>query len=218
MTLMRRPFGVLGGTFDPIHLGHLAIAEQAAETLDLEVVIFVPAGLPPHKRDQTVTSAHHRVAMVELAIAGAPRFRVSRCEVDRPGPSYTVDTVRLLTSGALGEHRPEPVVILSAEAVRGLRTWHEPDRLLDLCRVAVVPRRGYEPPSAARLAELFPGRQDRFVLLDGPDLGHSASDIRSRVGSGRSVRYLVPPAVEGYIRTHHLYRPASTGEALIDGG
>jgi nicotinate-nucleotide adenylyltransferase len=202
-----RPWGVLGGTFDPVHWAHLAIAEQTRQALDLEKVLFVPAGIPPHKRDQMVTRPSHRVAMLELAIAGNPGFRLSRVEVDRPGPSYAVDTLETLAAGSRSEGRPEPVMILSAEALRGLNAWREPERVLDLCRMAVVPRRGYPTPGGPWLAEHFPGREARFTFLDGPDLGHSASDIRRRVSEGRSIRYLVPEAVEAYIAEHALYPP-----------
>jgi nicotinate-nucleotide adenylyltransferase len=202
-----RAWGVLGGTFDPVHYAHLVIAEQTREALDLEKVLFLPAGIPPHKRDQLVTGPSHRVAMLELAIAGHPHFRLSRLEVDRPGPSYAVDTLEELASMSRSERRPEPVMILSAEALRGLNAWRDPERVLDLCRVAVVPRRGYPMPGQPWLAEHFPGREARFTFLDGPDLGHSASDIRRRASEGRSIRYLVPEAVESYIAEHALYPP-----------
>ncbi len=201
----RRAWGVLGGTFDPVHFAHLAIAEQTREALDLERVLFVPAGLPPHKSDQLVTQPTHRVAMVELAISDNACFRLARLEVDRPGPSYAVDTLEVLAAESRSEGRPAPVMIVSAEALRGLTAWRDPERVLDLCRMAVVPRRGYPTPGAPWLAEHFPGREDRFVFLDGPDLGHSASDIRRRVSEGRSIRYLVPEAVEAYIAEHSLY-------------
>ncbi|MEA2623860.1 MAG: nicotinate-nucleotide adenylyltransferase [Chloroflexota bacterium] len=202
-----RRSGILGGTFDPVHLAHLAIAQQAVEELGLESVLFVPAGMPPHKGDQIVTPVAHRVAMVELAIAGNACFRLSRIEVERPGPSYAVDTLAQLTSEGGALEGQEPVFILSAEALRGLPTWHEPDRFLSLCRVAVAPRLGYAPPQRSWLEEHFPGRADRFTFLRGPDLGHSASDIRHRASEGRSIRYLVPDAVAAYITRNRLYPP-----------
>jgi len=199
-----RPWGVLGGTFDPPHYAHLAIAERTRETLGLAGVLFVPTGIPPHKGDRIVTPPSHRMAMVELAISGNAAFRPSRLEVDRPGPSYSADTIELLRT------RPayaaaEPVFILSVEALAFLNTWHEPSRLLRLCRLAVVPRHGFRTPSRAWLAEHFPGQESRFVFLDGPDLGHSGSEIRRRVAAGQSIRYLVPPAVEAYVAEHRLY-------------
>jgi nicotinate-nucleotide adenylyltransferase len=200
-------WGILGGTFDPIHYAHLAIAESAREELGLAGVLFVPAGLPPHKPDRIVSAPSHRAAMVELAIADNPAFRLSRMELDRSGPSYSVDTVRLLLE-ADPEGSPERYVfIVSAEALASLHTWREPRRLLELTELAVVPRLGVRSPGRAWVAEHFPGQEDRVLFLDGPELGHSASDIRRRASQGRSIRYLVPAAVEAYIKEHSLYPP-----------
>jgi nicotinate-nucleotide adenylyltransferase len=210
-----RAWGILGGTFDPIHLGHLAIAEHAREVLDLEGVVFVPAAQNPLKRDQPVASALDRVAMVESAIAGNEHFRVSRIELERDGPSYTLDTLEAFRADDryAGAGRPEPALILSVEALRGLPAWHRIDRILELCRVVIVPRRGSQPPEPGWLEATFPGRHSRFVMLDGPDLGHSASDIRARAAQGRSVRYLVPDDVEAFMRRRSLY-----GAPAADGG
>jgi nicotinate-nucleotide adenylyltransferase len=200
-------WGILGGTFDPIHYGHLAIAESAREELGLAGVLFVPAGLPPHKPDRIISAPSHRAAMVELAIADDPAFRLNRIELDRSGPSYSVDTVRLLLE-ADAEASPERYVfIVSVEALASLHTWREPRRLLELSVLAVVPRLGARSPGRAWIAEHFPGQEDRVLFLDGPELGHSASDIRRRASQGRSIRYLVPPAVEAYIKEHSLYPP-----------
>jgi len=203
----RRPWGVLGGTFDPIHLGHLAVAEQTRQDLDLAGVLFIPAAQSPLKPERPVSPDTQRVAMVELAIAGNEGFRVSRMEFDRPGPSYTVDTlVALHAAGTIaGDGVPDPVLILSVETLPALVHWREPERLLDLCRVAIVPRRGYEGPQPGWLEARFPRHADRFTMLDGPDLGPSASDIRARIAAGRSIRYLVPDAVARYIDTYGLY-------------
>ena len=205
----RAPTGILGGTFDPIHLGHLAIATEAREALGLDRVVLVPAALPPHKRDRVITPAADRVAMVELAVAGDPSLSVSRIELEREGPSWAVDTVRAFADAAAAEGRDEPVFILSAEALAGFPTWREPDRILDRCRIAVVPRPGATPVDRSALARRFPGREDRFRLLDGPSIGISATMIRERVAAGRSIRYLVPPAVAAYIEEHRLYRDAA---------
>jgi nicotinate-nucleotide adenylyltransferase len=193
----------MGGTFDPIHVGHLAIAEEARDALALDRILFVPAGVPPHKPSGAVTSVEHRMAMVELAIADNAAFELSRIEVDRPGPSYTVDTVEALASGAGGAAL---TVILSVETFAELPSWHEPDRLFAAARVAVVPREGYPAPDPAWLSAAFPGREERVSYLEGPRLGLSSTAIRARVGAGRSIRYLVPPAVEAYITANHLYR------------
>jgi nicotinate-nucleotide adenylyltransferase len=200
-------WGILGGTFDPIHDGHLAIAESAREELDLAGVLFVPAGLPPHKPDRIVSAPRHRAAMVELAIADNPAFRLSRIELDRSGPSYSVDTVRLLREGDQESSPERFVFIVSVEALASLHTWREPRRLLELSVLAVVPRLGARSPGRAWIAEHFPGLEHRVVFLEGPELGHSASDIRRRASQGRSIRYLVPPAVAAYINEHSLYPP-----------
>ena len=193
--------GILGGTFDPIHHGHLGIAEEAREALGLERVLLVPASSPPHKPGRPVTDAAHRLAMVELAIAGNPAFAVSRIEVERGGASYSVDTLEALRS----EGMEQPWFILSAEALAGFPAWREPDRILSLCRLAVVPRGGYDPLDRAWVAERFPGREDRVTFLPGPLLPISGSVVRRRAAVGRSVRYLVPDAVARYIADHHLY-------------
>jgi nicotinate-nucleotide adenylyltransferase len=197
-------WGVMGGTFDPVHYAHLAVAEQSRDTLGLRGVLFVPARQPPHKPGRPITPAADRVAMLGLAIADNPAFHMSLVEVERDGPSYTVDTIEQLRSEP-PETGAELLLIISVEALGGFPTWREPSRLLDLCRVVVVPRRGYERQTPGWISSRFPGREDRFVFVGGPDLGHSASEIRSRVLDGRTIRYLVPPAVEAYIRDHALY-------------
>lgn len=195
----RGAVGVMGGTFDPIHMGHLVIAETAREALSLDRMLFVPAGTPPHKPASEVTAVEHRVAMVQLAIADNAAFELSRIEVDRAGPSYTVDTVEQLAADW------DVTVILSAETFRELPSWHEPDRLFAAARVAVVPREGYPAPDPAWLAATFPGRENRVTYLEAPHLGLSSTAIRARVAAGRSIRYLVPPAVEAYITANDLY-------------
>lgn len=198
--------GLLGGTFDPIHYAHLAIAERARDVLGLSCVQFVPAGLPPHKPGRLITPPEHRLAMVELAIADNPAFAVSRIELDRVGPSYAVDTLTALTEDARAAGRDDEFTfILSAEALRELPTWREPRRLLELCRMAVVPRGDLPAPGRPWMEEHFPGLVDRLVVLDGPHIRLSASEIRDLASRGRSIRYLVPPAVERYVEEHHLY-------------
>ena len=194
--------GVFGGTFDPIHHGHLAIAEEAREALGLSVVRFVPAAASPFKPDRDVTDGEHRLAMVEAAIAGTDRFEASRMELDRPAPSYTVDTIEAVAAGA---HAPVWMV-LSSEALAGFPRWRSPDRILELARLAVVPRGGFDPLGEAWVRAHFPGREDRFTFLSGPLLPISGSVIRRRAAAGRSVRYLVPDAVASYIAQHELYR------------
>ncbi len=199
--------GVFGGTFDPIHFAHLAVAEEAAEILGLESVLFVPAGVPPHKQGRRISAAEDRLAMVELAIAGNERFRTSRLELDRAGPSYTVDTLEALHAAASADEVAADVtLIVSAEAFLGLMTWHQPQRILELARIAVAPRDGYPDAGPAFLATHLPDQAARVVFLDSPRMRLSASELRARSAAGRSLRYLVPDAVAAYIGDHALYR------------
>ena len=193
--------GVFGGTFDPIHVGHLAVAQEAADALGLERVLFVPAGEPPHKPGRSITAAPHRRAMVELAIADNPRFALEPVELDRPGPSYTADTLEALSARDVAL-----TLILSADAFLALHEWHDPERILTLARVAVAPRQGYPAAGPDYLARHFPDHRDRVSFLDGPQIRLSASDLRRTAASGRSLRYLVPDAVAAYIDDHGLYR------------
>lgn len=220
--------GVLGGTFDPIHVAHLALAQEAAESLGLERILFVPAGSPPHKPGVAITSGADRLAMVQLAISSNDRFEVSRLELDRDGPSYTVDTLEALAasrrgdlSGAARASGPiasgptaagEMTLILSADAFLGLVGWHEPRRVLGLARLAVAPRDGYPEAGPDFLAMHFPDFANRAVFLDGPRIRLSASVLRDRAAAGRSLRYLVPDAVAAYIGDHGLYRTPRRNE------
>ncbi len=198
--------GVFGGTFDPIHLAHLAVAEAARDALALERVLFIPNGEPPHKPDRVVTPAIDRLAMVRAAIEGNPAFEVSTIEIDRDGPSYTADTLEALQAMRSTGESSDLALILSAEAAAGLASWHEPARVLELSRLVVAPRDGFPEVSAEAIAALVPGATARISMLDGPRMRLSASDIRSRVAAGRSVRYLVPDAVAAYIGDHGLYQ------------
>lgn len=200
----------MGGTFDPIHIGHLAIAEEAREALGLARILFVPASTPPHRPPGSASPAADRAAMVGLAIDGNAAFELSRIELERPGPSFSSDTVEALAARERDAGRePDLTFILSAETLHDLPTWHAPERLLDACRIAVVPREGYPAPDRAWLAGQFPGREGRIDILAGPHLGVSSTAIRERVAAGRSIRYLVPPAVARYIGDHGLYTPRS---------
>jgi len=197
--------GILGGTFDPIHHGHLAIAEEAREALGLERVILVPAANPPHKPDRPVTPPADRLAMARLAVVDNPAFEVSSVEVDRGGSSFTVDTLAQLAVDGIRD----PWFILSAEALAGFPAWREPERILSLCRLAVVPRGGSQALDGAWVAARFPGFEDRVRFLPGPLLPISGSVVRRRAAAGRSVRYLVPDAVARYIARHALYTQPS---------
>ncbi|MGK2851923.1 MAG: nicotinate-nucleotide adenylyltransferase [Candidatus Limnocylindrales bacterium] len=198
---LRGAHGIFGGTFDPIHLAHLAVAEAARDDLGLASVTFIPAGEPPHKVGRQITAAHHRLAMVEAAIADNPGFRVSRVEVDRAGPSYTVDTLSSLSAAGEGPL----VLIMSMDSYLDLPTWREPARVLELATLAVAPRDGFEAAGPEFLIERVPGAAARTRFLAGPHLRLSASELRDRAAVGRSLRYLVPDAVAAYIGDHGLY-------------
>lgn len=195
--------GLIGGTFDPIHLGHLIIAEEVRTRLGLDRMIFVPAGLPPHKLGQSITQARHRFEMVRLAIADNPHFALSRIDMDRFGPSYTVDTVRLFLDG-WGAHT-ELYFLMGSDSLIELPTWRQPDRLMRLCRIVAVGRPGYRV-ELSELDRLLPGAANLIRILDTPTLDVSSTDIRQRVREGRSIRYLVPVTVERYIEEQGLYR------------
>ena len=199
---------MLGGTFDPIHYAHLAIAEQVREALDLAGVLFVPARVPVH-RPPPQAAAEHRARMVELAIADNPRFLLSRIELDSDAPNFSVDTLERLVATRPAD---ELVFIVSAEAAAALPSWRDPARLLELATLAVVPRLGYPPPDIDQLSHPFPGQADRLLVVETAPLGHSASDIRARLAAGRSARYLLPSAVETYIREHGLYGATRTAD------
>jgi nicotinate-nucleotide adenylyltransferase len=196
--------GVLGGTFDPPHTGHLVLAEQAREQLDLERVLWMPAGEPWRKPERPVSAAEHRLAMVQLAVEGHQAFEVSAMEIEREGPSYSVDTL-----AALREQRPrsELFLIVGADALRDLPNWREPERILWLATIAVAAREG-ERPAPGELERPVAGLSERVVWVDMPRIDISASDLRRRAREGRSLRFLVPDAVEAYIREHRLYQEA----------
>jgi nicotinate-nucleotide adenylyltransferase len=193
--------GILGGTFDPPHLAHLAIAEEAREVLGLSRVLFVPAGRPWQKADRAVSPGPVRLAMVERAIAGNPFFVADSREVNRPGPSYTAETVAELAA----ETGSEPWLILSAEALAGFATWRDPERILAFARLCVVPREGAPAAALMVFRERYPAAADRMAVLDHPRLAISSTAVRARVRAGRSIRYLVPDAVAALITEYALY-------------
>jgi nicotinate-nucleotide adenylyltransferase len=198
--------GVLGGTFDPIHIGHLIVAEEARMKLGLTEVLFVPAGQPWLKQDRDITQAGHRVEMVRRGIADNPHFKLATLEVDRPGPSYSVDTLASLQD-QLGSEA-SLFFILGRDTLAGLPLWKEPRKLVEMCRLVVAPRLGSK--DLKRLQADIPGVLDRTIQLDMPLIGISSSEIRQRVIRGLSVRYLVPPGVEEYITEQGIYLVSAT--------
>jgi nicotinate-nucleotide adenylyltransferase len=198
-----RRLGILGGTFDPIHHGHLVAAQEAHQQLGLDQVLLLPAGSPPHKPHRPISAVHHRLRMLELTIVGKPHFSISRVDVERPGPHYTVDALGLLRATWGPESRF--FFIEGSDSLADIPTWYRPERLLELCELAVVERPGsrtYLP----QLEERLPGLTARIHWVQMPFLEISSSDLRSRVREGRPISYLVPPAVEAYILEHGLYR------------
>ncbi len=196
--------GILGGTFDPVHVGHLRIAEEARVRLELSRVLFVPAGQPWLKADEAIASPIHRVEMVRRAIAGSPYFELSTTEVDRPGPSYTVDTIAILQQQLGAE--ASFFFLLGWDSLAELPQWKEPDKLVQMCRLVAVPRPDFSPPNLEALESSIPGVTQSVVLLDMPLVDVSSSDIRKRVAKGLSIQGLVPDDVEEYIKEQQLYR------------
>lgn len=188
--------GLLGGTFDPIHTAHLIIAEEVREELGLDRVVFVPAARPPHKDEDAVTPFAHRFEMVRLAVQDNPGLDVSDIETERPGKSYTIETVREFKR-RFGDE--DLFLIVGADSLTAFTTWKDPMLLLTECRVVVVGRPG------VALEEADPAIRERALVLETPLLEMSSSDIRRRAAAGRSFRYLVPPAVWTYIREKNLY-------------
>jgi nicotinate-nucleotide adenylyltransferase len=195
--------GVLGGTFDPVHLGHLAMAGEVKKALGLEEVLMVPAGQPVAKTPQRVTPAEHRLKMLRLAVADKPHFKVSTIEVERPGPSYTADTLDELKKQCGGE--VEIYFILGWDSLSQLPEWHEPGRIIERCYLVAVPRPGFPRPRLEDLERKLPGITKKVVMMNKPRRDISASVIREIAARGRSIDKLVPGPVAAYIVKHRLY-------------
>ncbi|GBD24520.1 Nicotinate-nucleotide adenylyltransferase [bacterium HR29] len=195
------PVGIFGGTFDPPHIGHLLAAEYAREGLGLRQVRFLPAGHPYRKTGRRITPASHRAAMTELALAGHPAFVLDRRELEREGPTYTVDTVEEL----LREGYRDLILLFGTDAIEDMPNWKEPGRLFDLARVAVFPK------GCAPVPETFEGRP--LIPVSMPRLEISSTLIRARAAAGLSIRHLVPDPVADYIEAHGLYRPEGSVES-----
>ncbi len=200
----RKRIGVLGGTFNPIHLGHLLIAQDAMEQLGLDRVRFIPSATPPHKTVDKLASERDRLRMIALAIRGNVRFEVDDIETKRGGISYSVDT---LTELRRREPRTDFYFIIGADSLRELHLWREVQRLVRLCTFVTVPRPGFDPkPVIDQRLDAATRRRLRQHVLRGHACDVASHEIRARVASGRSIRYLVPDAVHGYIRRRRLYQ------------
>ena len=200
----RSKIGIMGGTFDPIHIGHLVIAEAVCNEFQLDRVIFIPANIPPHKQGSKVTSTLHRYIMTIAATYANPRFFVSDMEMERPGPSYTIDTMEALAK-ELGPDT-ELYFILGADAVCDLPTWNHVERLLELCWFVGTTRPGCVSSIDAVIEQLGERGKAKILRLTTPELEISSTDIRDRIRKGRSIKYIVPEAVESYIEKEGLYR------------
>jgi len=199
----KRRLAIMGGTFDPIHYGHLVAAEAARDQFRLDRVVFVPSGVPPHKKAYPVTEPRHRYLMTVLAAASNPFFEVSRVEIDRPGFSYAVDTVaefrRVYGTGN------QLYFITGADAILEILTWKKVDKLMSLCEFIAATRPGYHLQLDATLEKFPLEARGRIHLMEVPALAISSTDIRRRVREGRPVKYLLPETVEQYILKNKLY-------------
>jgi nicotinate-nucleotide adenylyltransferase len=193
--------GILGGTFDPPHIGHLIVAEQARAQLQLDEVWFAPAGQPPHKRNRKVSKAEHRVAMTRLAIADNPHFKLCLADIKRPGPHYSTDLMRLLR---LQHPRNQWYFIIGGDSLADLPNWHQPQQFVQLARLAVAHRPGFQPDLAA-LEQTIPGLSQRVAWVNSPLVYVSSSDLRARARQGLPLHYVVPGEVEAYVQQHRLY-------------
>src|SRR5579883_1986053 len=238
----RARIGILGGTFDPVHYAHLAIAEEVYCALHLTRVLFVPAGQPPHKLGEPITPAEHRVAMLELAIRPNPHFSLSLVDIERDGPSYTVDTLRLLRN-ELGADA-DLYFVIGGDSLRDLPTWYDPVGILDQATIVALMRPGYAEVAAERamlfarlpaldqtlfesgqasdegsplgyadveaerapLVARLPALEQRLIVVEGPRMDLSSTELRRRVATGRPIKYQTPDEVADYIRRHRLYQ------------
>jgi nicotinate-nucleotide adenylyltransferase len=203
---MKERLGILGGTFDPPHFAHLILAQHAYEELSLNKILFVPAGEPPHK-DHTRTPVNQRLTMLELALDEDPRFELSRVEIERPGPHYTIDTVRIIQ-----RENPDSELffIMGGDVYRDLPNWDRPQEMFETCKlaVAVMRRPGFGNPDL-RLdmhQSVIPQLEENAMLLTSPLVEFSSTDIVDRLTAGRSIRYMVPDSVLEYIAQHGLYK------------
>lgn len=206
--MSHRRIGLIGGTFDPIHVGHLVIADRAREQLDLDQVIFLPAGLPPHKQYEQHTRIRHRLAMLDLAITGMREFVLSDRDIRPDRPSYTVELLREFRHD---NPDTEFVFIIGGDSLRDFPTWHDPGGIISLAKLGVANRPDVAIPES--VFQQVPGLAGAVLPIESPLLDISATDLRNRLANGNSVRYLMPDAVIAYIRLHSLYRDPVAGQA-----
>ena len=196
--------GMLGGTFDPIHTGHLILAQEVQQCLGLDEVLFVPTGEPWMKRGEPLTARDHRKAMVELAIGDNPKFRLSTVELDRPGDTYTVDTLEQLCAGELmGD---DVMFIMGVDTLNTVHRWKDPGRIMELVRLVVALRPGHGTIDLSKLEAINPTAGERVMTIEMPLIEMSGTELRRRAAAGEPIHYLVPDAVREYIESNRLYR------------
>ncbi len=201
---MNNRIGIMGGTFDPIHYGHLVIANEVLFKFDLQKIIFVPTGNPPHKRSAALADAYHRYMMVQFATMTNPSFDVSNVEVEKDGISYTVDTIRELKNKYIDT---KLYFITGTDAVLDLPNWKDPEEILNLCTFISVNRPGYVTDTLDdKLDKLMKKYKGEILSIRAPQLKISSTDIRNRIREGRPTKYLLPENVEQYILKNGLYR------------
>ena len=202
LTMGKKRVGIFGGTFDPIHMGHLIVAETIMDEFHLDKVVFIPAAVPPHKLGRQISPAKHRYMMTMLATCSNPRFQVSDMEMHRQGPSYSRDTLAQL----IKEHGSDTefYFIVGADSVENLHTWNRIDELLTMCHFIGASRPGCMP-DMEKIAQRFGPLAEKIHCLETPELEISSTEIRHRVGQKRTIRYIVPETVEQYIYKEKLY-------------
>ena len=196
--------GILGGTFDPIHIGHLIVAEEARYQLGLGRIIFLPAGKPYFKKDRIVSTKSDRLEMIKLGIKDNPLFEVSEIELAREGPTYSIDSITRLKK-ELGDN-VQLCFLVGMDALADIHKWKHPAELIEICQVVGLTRAGYDAFDWAKIEDKMPGASQKIKIIEVSKIGVSSTDVRMMVGSGISVRYLVPDAVVRYIEEHKLYK------------
>ncbi len=200
-----KKYGVMGGTFDPIHIGHLVVAEEIRKKFNLDKVIFVPTGIPPHKDSSMLTEAKHRYRMTLLATISNPCFEVSSIEVDKDDVSYTIDTIRAFSK--IYNDNTQLYFLTGADAVLELPTWRNVEELLKLCKFVAVSRPGFDPEAMEERINKLEKEYDTNILTTSvAALGVSSTDIRNRIRIGRAYKYLLPDSVKYYIEKNNLYK------------
>ncbi len=203
MNAVPRRIGIFGGSFDPLHYGHLIIGEYAIESLHLDLVLFAPVLHPPHKPSGGRVSIEHRMAMLNAAIHDNERFLLSRVDVDRPGPHYTVDTIRIIH-----EQYPNSEIyfLMGTDSLLSFASWYQPQQIIQQCRLAVMRRPTTQPITLTLHEDVLPGLQNSIDIIEAPAIGISSTRIVERIRNGQTIRYLIPEAVRIYIQEHDLYR------------